>query len=577
MLEKLKNLNKTYLVLAIFAALVLLFYGNTLQHGFVFDDVHLIENSEYIQSLQNIPSVLVGCPNPDAQGSCQGVTHYFRPVRLVLNILAYQISSAPWIFHALELVYLFGVAWLLFVFVKRVSSDTLLAFFTGLIFLIHPLNTEVANWASALAEPLFIIFTLLALLWFVEYRKTHLQRKLVFTLVFYFLAMLSKEPAVFVVPLLVVAIDTILLQTPIRQFVKWSKVKIYAMFLVPLTVYFVMRGIAVGLSAGVANRGLATGEFSLVQKVNVFFNLFASSLQTIVYPYPLLFFHDFRIDETLFNGRFLFSFLIFALFAFAAYIFYKKGNRIASFALVWYFVFFLPMLLFFYVAGHNVFAERFLLGSTAGFALLVSSFLTFLWRKKRVFSKRKILKTYPFLRLLDSLSNRRYVIIGLLVAVLVVSWPIVFSQNKIWKDSITLLQANVERTPNAYHLRESLGNEFVRIGNIPAAQKEYGAIVEANPNYRDIDHIYNHLGNYARADGNIAEAIAYYKQAIEASGGTNYITFNNLGALYIDDGQPEKAITPLCTALRVNPAALEPRANLNRLADILYDTVVTCE
>jgi len=59
-LNSLESKKQTYLALAIFAVLVVLFYGNTLSNGFVSDDVDQIERNGYVHSLSNLPRYSLG-------------------------------------------------------------------------------------------------------------------------------------------------------------------------------------------------------------------------------------------------------------------------------------------------------------------------------------------------------------------------------------------------------------------------------------------------------------------------------------------------------------------------------------
>jgi len=138
---KLRTINKTYAVLAVFALLIAVFYGNTLVNGFVLDDQILIQDNPSLESIRTLPTLLGGCPAQSPSNECDG-KFYYRPIHHVWNFTWYQISSQPWIFHLVHLVLFWGAVVLTFVFVRMLTKNYLLAFLTALMFLIHPRNSD---------------------------------------------------------------------------------------------------------------------------------------------------------------------------------------------------------------------------------------------------------------------------------------------------------------------------------------------------------------------------------------------------------------------------------------------------
>jgi len=170
-MQKVPKLNKVYIVFVIFAVLIALFYGNTLTNGFALDDYSQIEQNTYIQSLRYIPKAVTGCIWESTLGECEGRTIYYRPIQHISYIFAYQISSQAWMFHLMNLLHFFVLVSLVFLFVRHLFKNSLLAFFTAIIVLIHPVNSEVVNWPSAIGELQMLIFTLLSLLFYLLYRE----------------------------------------------------------------------------------------------------------------------------------------------------------------------------------------------------------------------------------------------------------------------------------------------------------------------------------------------------------------------------------------------------------------------
>ncbi|MCH7604956.1 tetratricopeptide repeat protein, partial [Patescibacteria group bacterium] len=493
-------------------------------------------------------------------GGCAGKTLHYRPMNSLSFLLTYQISSQPWFFHLVSLLYFFGIVSLLFIFVKLITKNVLLAFFSSIIFLIHPINNEVVNWISAVPDLMLVLFTLLSLIFYTQYRTGKRQRtskNLIWALGFYFLAVLSKEIAVFIIPVLVVSLDLLIFQFPLKKLLVRKEIKKYLLFGVPFLIYFGMRMMVLGGFGGLASKGDYLGNFSFVERINAFFNLFTYSLKEIFYPYPLLFFHEVSIGKDLLNTQLLISLSIFVLFFSLLYLAIKQKKGIVALSLIWFFIFFSPILIFFNIAGErNHFFERYLFGSSLGFAILIASLLAYLWQSKEL---QRVTQ-----------RQRKGFVALLIVLVFGVSWYVIFPRNTVWVDNITLLEATLEQKPHAVSIRDFLAYEYLTTReDAETARIEYEKIVEQDPNYSGISHVYNHLGNYYRETEEVEKAEEYYIKSIAAAEGTNYRSYNNLGALYTEQGKQLQALTNFCKALQIDPSAPEPQQNYNRIASLI--------
>lgn len=77
----------------------------------------------------------------------------------------------------------------------NVPGRTALAYAAALIFLLHPSHTEAVTWVSGRADLLSTLFCLLALLGFLKHARTRRAAPLALSLLFFALALLSKEAA----------------------------------------------------------------------------------------------------------------------------------------------------------------------------------------------------------------------------------------------------------------------------------------------------------------------------------------------------------------------------------------------
>src|SRR6185436_18360173 len=82
---------------------------------------------------------------------------------------------------------------LFFLFLKRVSKNTLLSFGAAALMAVHPLNTESVTYISSRSIVLFAVFYFSSLISFDLYLENHKRRWLLCFCLFFFLAMISKE------------------------------------------------------------------------------------------------------------------------------------------------------------------------------------------------------------------------------------------------------------------------------------------------------------------------------------------------------------------------------------------------
>lgn len=176
------------------AVAALLVYLSTLGAGFVYDDHAVIESNRWVKdsAVWKVPAK----PLLDLPGV--GSTNYYRPVPGVLYNLAWRsLGGKPIAFHLLNVLLHMVNATLLMLLLRRVSgAEGLLPIGAGILFALHPLNTEVVAWPSCFPELCYVAFGLSALL-------AHATGRSINACLLFGLACASKETAVVFLPLIV--------------------------------------------------------------------------------------------------------------------------------------------------------------------------------------------------------------------------------------------------------------------------------------------------------------------------------------------------------------------------------------
>ena len=187
-----KSINNLSLpkVIILFFIIGLITYAKSLSNGFVGDDLSQILNNNAIRSLGNIPKFFTAGTfyNPVTQ-KLEGL--YYKPLLTTYFSLIYSVASSHAFFYHLVqillhvtnsiLVYLLGLKF----FNKRLSI------LLGLIFLVHPINSEAVLYISSAQEPLFLFFGMFAFLLTIKGKPE--GRNFFLVILFLFISVLFKE------------------------------------------------------------------------------------------------------------------------------------------------------------------------------------------------------------------------------------------------------------------------------------------------------------------------------------------------------------------------------------------------
>lgn len=545
-MKKILRYKKEILGFLSFTLLIGLFYGDTLKNGFIHDDIGQVVENEYIQSLRYLSKVVTGCIWEDALGGCKGRTTYYRPIHNLSYILTYQISSGPFIFHLVNLLYFLIAVLSVFLLSQTITKNFTFSFISALLFLVHPINNEVVNWIAAVPELAFVIFISLATVFYIRYRETDSEKKLYFVYLFYFLGMLSKEPAM-LLPVVFLFIDWSFFEMEIEELLSLKELKKYFILGGVFLIYFAMRAAVIG---GLGKGGSYYGEFTILERINAFFDLFGRYISATFYPYPLGFFHPFQKSSNFLSYEFLFHFILVLLFGLLFYFLIKRREKLITFSLVWFFIFLSPVLIFVNAVGENVFSERYLFASSIGFVFILSFLFTRFWEKKR-----KILKVF--------LAILIFLITG-------TSWYVINSRNKVWKDNEGMYVLTLSQNSNANSIRYNLTYLYREWGRTEEAKRQWEIMEEEHAGWVDINRVYNHLGSYYREKGDFNKAIEYYQKAVDtADRNGNYRGYNNLGSVYLEQGEYFRPLIHFCQALQMDPQGKESNANFNLMVSMI--------
>ncbi len=537
-------------------------YSNTLKNGFVYDDRFTIVDNLFIKNWNNLPELF-----SKTYFSRSGEETY-RPIVTLSYFVDYSLwGLKPFGYHLTNLllhsanvvlVYLFALLLL-----NNPLSPTLLrgsniththtytrwiAFFTALLFSIHPIQSEAVN-AISFREDLLVVFFLTAAFLILSPqgrgegegdRGLSLTFYLV-SLFLYLLALLSKEMAV-TFPLLLIGYYLCFTQdknlishrgteaqrtTPpfLNHLIGYIVVTLIYLFLYFFT--FSNPNPEISLQPDILTRLLTLPK--VIVKY-LWLILIPLDLNT---DYVVMFSRSWTDPSVVFS--------VFFLMGIGAAVFHlSKRYRKELFGLLWFFVSLLPVMNI--VPINNVIAERYLYFPFVGISLFLSRWLVYLYG---------VIPPRLWKRGLITITAISILFFGIRTHL----------RNMDWRDNLTLWSKTVIVSPESARAHHGLGNAYEEMDEYEKAIQEYQTALRLKPYF--VEAHYN-LGNAYAKQGRLNEAIQEYQIALRLN--PEYANaHNNLGNVYSDQGQLDKAMQEYRIALKLNPNDGEAYNNLGNV------------
>lgn len=169
----------------------------------VYDDRLLIARNPLIADLANLPRLFTSGYWDFLELREAEYIGYWRPLTAIVQALIWPIAGpAPLPYHAVSLLIHLGAVLAAFALARRLGASPWVAGASGLLFGLHPAHVESVAWISALNDPLFGCLALVSLERFLAWRARGSHGWPLASLVAFALALLAKELAAALVPLL---------------------------------------------------------------------------------------------------------------------------------------------------------------------------------------------------------------------------------------------------------------------------------------------------------------------------------------------------------------------------------------
>ncbi len=512
----LKN-KKIILLLLLVSGVV---YANSLFSGFVWSDKSLIiKKQEFFQHARNVMAVLT---SPDMALEDEHATPYYRP----LNTLTYMLDSHLWgvnpFWYHLENVLLHALVTVLFyLLLMEVFEDGRLAFFSALFFAVYSVNAEAVDAVfnrNVLLCALFSITCLICL-------KKSGAKWTIFSLLLYFLALLSKEPAV-VLPLFLLSFG--LAGGFKKENFKAKKGAVFGFFAITV-LYFMIRRIVIGAFTSQAGISFSPGRLELIS--SVYFEHF----RLMLFPFKLN--ANYTVRWLSFGwlkaAGAAFGVLLLIYFSLA-----KKTPGPVRAGAQWIFWGLLPVSNIVKIPSAPV-AEKYQYMIILGFCLILGYVFSGLQRKKAMVSM---------------------VAIGILTLVLGAR---TFERNFIWKDNTSLYSSMIRTDPGNAVAHCNLGSVYAEHGDLDGATRQFVEALSLNPRlaqaWMNLGVIYSGRGLLSDSERQIKMALTIDPRLAAAH--------LDLAVTYDKEGRLPDSVRQLRTALAIDPGLAEAHLDLG----IAYD------
>ncbi|MFN8356755.1 MAG: tetratricopeptide repeat protein [Spirosomataceae bacterium] len=543
------------LVTALFAGAL---YAITFRHEYVLDDAAAITYNNYVQEgLSGIPKLM----KVDFWFFMNLNLGYYRPLSLITFAIEQQFfGDDPHIRHVGNVIFYALTGFFLNLLLQRWfhNRHKWFALLIGLLFIAHPVHTEVVSNIKSRDELLSFLNMTATLLLFTTYLDTRQLKYLGWSCLTFYMAYLSKESS----------ITTLGIIPLIAYFMRGESIKQSLTRLLPylgVTLLFFMQKMAL--------LGTISGKPPMDQMVYPYFldktrfvsmfKQFAYYIKIVLVPHPLIYDYSYnQMPSGSLSDPITWAGIV--LFLGLAYLTIKgiQQRSLWGFGLALFFATLLPALAFTISRG-GIMAERFLYSPILGFSIIG------IWGMFTLVKSSNVTVD----------SSQEWLKANLIPTSILGALIVVYSIKTVvrandWKDEITLFKADDTHTQNNSNARKHLGDSIIKLAMAekdPA--KNQKLFDEGVTNLKKSIGIYPMYGEayfglgYAYHNAlkpNFDSAKYYYKLAIERTP-RFVVSYNNLGVIYELSGRKDLASYWYNMAVRVNPNYENSQKNLTRL------------
>jgi len=543
----------------IIIAFALLLYVQSVFFDYACDDISVIPENNLVQKgFSAIPTLLTTDRLFGANDVSERMPEY-RPVPMIIFAMEWQFfPDNPHVYHLMNVLLYALTCWLMFLVLCKLfkNRNLILPLICTLLYVAHPIHTEVVSNIKSLDEIVCFLFALLSTYLFIEVVEKKSVLKFVLASVCYFFSLMSKETGI-----------AFLIIIPLILFMYDAKTGYKKMLFITLALAFVTGAFLLirfnvlasfpkdkmeVLNSSYYNSLLASPDF-VSQKATAFYILLRYVF-LLIFPYNLSYDYSFAViqNQQILSPGAIAGIVLYLFIGIYAIVKIRKKDPLA-FALLFFLFTLAPVSNIFFLI-HWTMAERFLFMPSLGFCMVLALLLMKITKTEMFKSHFKTVGQ------LLKMNSRLFIL--LLVITGFYSFRII-TRNPDWKDSDTLFSHDVAVVPNSSRAHFNYGNILLftrypqeknqekQFSLLSSAVKEYA---RATAIYPDFSFAYYYLGGAYVKMGDVKNAIINYEKAARLFHPIAPAQlYCDLGLLYCNEKQYEKAISILDSSVKYYP------------------------
>jgi protein O-mannosyl-transferase len=503
-IEQLQPNNKHFYIYALVLTIIgFVFYSNSFYNEYALDDGIVIKQNEYVQQGFKGISKIMSTDSYDSFYRQMGAKQQlsggrYRPLSVVTFAIEQQLfgskekepplDDVAFIRHVINVVlYVFSIIVLFYLlFYYILPEKPLAAFGAILLFLTHPLHTEVISNVKSRDEIMSLLFIGLTFIMALRYRNEKKLKQMLWALVFYFMALLSKEYAITLVFLLPI-LFYILKGDTIRESIVASIPYIAVAFL-----YLLIRFSVVGKGATTENPDVLNNPYLFAtkpEKLATKIEILNHYLRLLFYPWPLS--SDYSYSTIPYvnfgNWKVWLSIVLHITMVYATIKLILK-RHILGFALAVYMLHLFMISSLLMDIGATM-GERLIYHSSLGFVIAIG--FGFDWLLNKISVK--------------SIQTTIAIILGL--AITICFAYIVIPRNEQWKNDTSLFLHDSNVVPYSVLVNGNAGQAFIKLSAMPENKAKEKELLDSA-----IVHLNRAINTHKRyVNGYLNIGVAYYQ------------------------------------------------------------------
>src|SRR5690606_44909 len=416
------------------------------------------------------------------------------------------------------------------------NNHWFLPFVITILFLVHPIHTEVVNNVKSRDELLCFLFALLALWAAIKFARNQSKGWLFGVFAFMVLSFLSKLSSLTFLD--VIPLTIYFFESSDKKVI----LKLVGVLLLPVVLYMLINTQLIEVSG---NRNLLFIENPLFvngagffEKIPMAFYSVYYYIKLLVVPHPLISYYGYQeVTIVGWENMYVWIGILITIPLLIFTIWKLKTKSVLVYGLVFFFVT-ISMFSNLVKPAVGIIAERFAYIPSLGFSIVLAWLLL------------KILKVDISTTSLEKFPKLNYAFLGIISVLIVVSSAKIFTRNQDWKDLVTVLERDLEIAPKSVKLNMLLADElFFQVTTKKLGAKEKDSLLDRATFYYNQavsmypDHIpaHNNLGALYNMRGDFKRSQEEFLKASKASK-PRAKTFLNLGLSYYALKDNEKAI-----------------------------------